>query len=119
MKQMKLDLANLQVDSFETLSSNPRTRGTVRAHEDTWDYGCTGTTCNETNNGPECTRGTDASGYWYCADNTIWQETCGNAFTCGHSCVMTGVNCHCAYTDGACTWGADDTCAGAEPACPV
>jgi hypothetical protein len=78
MKKTRLDIRNLEVDSFDTLSI-PTERGTVQAH-----YGT-------------------KPGY------SVHQ----------HSCVMTGEYCHCNYTDGACTWGADETCAGDDPPCPV
>jgi hypothetical protein len=44
-------------------------------------------------------------------------------YTCDdYSCWWTNgpnINCWCNYTDGACTWGAQETCAHYSPPCPV
>jgi hypothetical protein len=111
MTQRKLNLGDLTVDSFETVDGAGAPRGTVRGYGS--DTVCFGETCD--------TCPGEASQYWNCGDNTHWwQDTCGDQYTCNnHSCHMTGPNCHCNYTDGECTWGAQDTCAGAEPPCPV
>lgn len=41
MKKLKLQIESLQVQSFDTTSADQGERGTVRAHGDSEDFGCT------------------------------------------------------------------------------
>lgn len=65
MKKLSLDLDDMALDSFETVTGDEKPRGTVRAHASdvtsciTWDY----ETC-----------------HWSC------QQTCGDS--CGGTCVF-------------------------------
>jgi hypothetical protein len=104
MKHTKLDLNDLAVDSFETLSDSPALRGTVRGHDPSL-------TCPGED-------GCAVSAYG-CGPNThYFQNTCGDQMTChNHSCQMTGSLCNCNYTDGVCTMGVQDTCERANPPC--
>lgn len=85
MKQKKLNLQDLSVDSFDTHMPAREQRGTVKGHE-------------------------------YGANHTL-------PYTCDdYSCWWTNgpnINCWCNETDGACTYGAQETCAGYNPPCPV
>ncbi len=86
MKHKKLDLSDLQVDSFETISAPGSSRGTVRAHDAaTWTGPCF--TCEDTCNANRtCDTGCggEASQIFNCGENTHdWQNTCGDQFTCG------------------------------------
>ncbi len=65
----KLNLANLQVESFTT-SSNPALRGTVVAHSDTGDPAA----CQPTYHDPECDTGTGPA--------PTFGFTCGQQDTC-------------------------------------
>ncbi len=125
MKKLRLDLEDLKVDSFQTVPTPKMADGTVMGHGVT-EFACftidpadpcmtqPGWTCV----GAECTGGGDAT--LICSEATCWQETC-NGHTCGHyySCQMTGAQCSCNETEGACTWGTQETCAGYDPPCPV
>lgn len=117
MKSRKLDLAELKVDSFETLAGPDGIRGTVRAHDsvNTVDQTCNGAETCDT-----CPGGASDDGWCGDPNSNWWQNTCSPNYTCAnHSCWYTAPNCHCNYTDGECTWGPQETCAGANPPCPV
>lgn len=109
MKKLKLELDDLQVESFQTARAEPR-RGTVRGNipptwnctdyvDCTWDFGCETevVSCNGSCNGS-------------CAD-TCWGScngTCGGS--CGGTCEASCASCdYSCYESGcACTvqWSA-------------
>lgn len=117
MKQKKLNLSDLKVDSFETFSGTGAVRGTVHGH-DTQIVTCAGGF--ETCGGFTCDGDASDDGWCGNPNSNGWQNTCSPNYTCAnHSCWFTAPDCHCVYTDGECTWGVQDTCAGFNPPCPV
>lgn len=118
----KLNLSDLTVVSFDTLGTLDADRGTIAGYQDTR---CTGirTGCNtneQSLNVLTCPGG--ASDDTFCGSDKTnwWQDTCGDQYTChNHSCHMTGAGCNCNYTEGACTYGVQETCAGWNPPCPI
>jgi hypothetical protein len=122
MKQTKkLNLNDLTVDSFDTLGIPTPDVGTIKAHEYSWTNDCE--TCRVTCNGADTCNtcpGTGQSDLGGCGATNYWENTCGDQYTCNnHSCRMTGAGCNCNYTEGACTWGVQETCAGWNPPCPT
>lgn len=117
----KLNLSDLTVDSFETISQRQGLQGTVRAHDqETWTGPCN--TCDATCNGAATCNTCPGGGQTDigCGGTKWWENTCAPQYTCAnHSCHMTGAGCNCNYTEGACTYGVQETCAGWNPPCPV
>lgn len=112
MKSTKLNLNDLTVDSFETLTHSHSLQGTVRAHDqETWTGPCE--TCDVSCNGAVTCNTCPGTGQsdMGCGGTLYWQATCAPNYTCAnHSCWMTNPNCHCEITGGVCTEGPQETC---------
>jgi hypothetical protein len=91
MKKVTLDLANLKVDSFSTLSAPRQAGGTVHGNQETrtdlYQLSC------------------------HNACNASANPTCDLGWTCANTCYLGQHGCA--------TMGADETCAAANPICPV